>query len=94
MSATMTQRRLVLGISRDTISPSLIIAMTAWLVIVSAVFGVIAPRNVVVYATIVLCALCFSSAIFFILELDRQIDGYIYVSSEPIRDALRHIDGS
>jgi hypothetical protein len=55
MSATMTQRRLVLGISRDTISPSLIIAMTAWLVIVSAVFGVIAPRNVVVYATIVLC---------------------------------------
>ncbi len=94
MSATMTQRRLLLGTSRDTISWSLLVAMTAWLVIVFAVFGVIAPRNVVVYATIVLCALSFSSAIFFILELDTPIDGFIYVSSEPLRDALRHINSS
>jgi hypothetical protein len=55
---------------------------------------VIAPRNVVVYVTIVLCALSFSSAIFFILELDTPIDGFIYVSSQPLRDALRHIDSS
>jgi hypothetical protein len=94
MSATMTQRRLVLGTSRDTISWSLLVAMTAWLVIVFAVFGLIAPRNVVVYATILLCALSFSSAIFFILELDTPIDGFIYVSSEPLREALRHIDAS
>jgi len=94
MSATMTQRRLVLGTSRDTISWSLIVAMTAWLVIVFAVFGLIAPRNVVVYVTIVLCALSFSSAIFFILELDTPVDGFIYVSSEPLRNALRHIEGS
>ncbi len=94
MSATMTQRRFLLGTSRDTISWSLLVAMTAWLVIVFAVFGLIAPRNVVVYATIVLCALSFSSAIFFILEFDTPIDGFIYVSSEPLRDALRHIDSS
>ena len=43
---------------------------------------------------ILLCALSFSSAIFFILELDTPIDGFIYVSSEPLRDALRHIDAS
>jgi hypothetical protein len=66
--------------------------MTAWLVIVFAVFGIIAPRNAVVYATVLLCALAFSSAIFFILELDTPTDGFIYVSSEPLRDALRHID--
>jgi hypothetical protein len=35
-----------------------------------------------------------SSAIFFILELDTPIDGFIYVSSEPLRDALQHIDAS
>jgi hypothetical protein len=68
--------------------------MTAWLLIVFAVFGLIAPRNVLVYVTILLCALSFSSAIFFILELDTPIDGFIYVSSEPLRDALRHIDAS
>src|ERR1700761_733288 len=94
MSATMTQRRLLLATSRDTISWTLLIAMTAWLVIVFAVFGVIAPRNVVVYVTILLCALSFSSAIFFILEFDGPIDGFIYVSSDSLRDALRHIDAS
>jgi hypothetical protein len=94
MSDTMSQRRLLLGTSRDTISWSLLVAMTAWLVIVFTVFGVIAPRNLVVYVTIVLCALSFSSAIFFILELDTPTDGFIYVSSEPLRDALRHIDAS
>jgi hypothetical protein len=94
MSEAMTQRRLLIATSRDTISWSLLVAMTAWLVIVFAVFGVIAPRNVLVYVTILLCALSFSSAIFFILELDTPIDGFIYVSSEPLRDALRHIDAS
>ena len=92
ISETMSQRRLLIGTSRDTISFSLLVAMTAWLVIVFAVFGVIAPRNAVVYATILLCALSFSSAIFFILEFDTPVDGLIYVSSEPLRDALRHID--
>jgi hypothetical protein len=34
------------------------------------------------------------AAIFFILEFDTPVDGFIYVSSEPLRDALRHIDAS
>ena len=94
MSDTMAQRRLLIGTSRDTISSESLVAMTGWLTIVFAVFGVIAPRNIVVYATILLCALSFSSAIFFILELDTPIDGFIYVSSEPLRDALQHIDAA
>ena len=94
MSETMSQRRLLIGTSRDTISLSLLVAMTAWLAIVFAVFGVIAPRNVVVYTTIFLCALSFSSAIFFILEFDTPLDRFVYVSSEPLRDALLHIDAS
>jgi hypothetical protein len=92
MSDTMAQRRLLIETAHDTITWPLLAAMTAWLVIVFAVFGIIAPRNVVVYATIMLCALSFSSAIFFILELDTPTDGFIYVSSEPLRDALQHID--
>jgi hypothetical protein len=92
MTQTLGQRELVIETVRDTISWPLLVAMTAWLIIVFAVFGVIAPRNVLVYATILLCALCFSSAIFFILEFDTPLDGFIYVSSEPARDALRHLD--
>jgi hypothetical protein len=92
MSETMAHRRLLIETAHDTITWPLLLAMTAWLVIVFAVFGLIAPRNVVVYATILLCALSFSSAIFFILEYDTPTDGFIYVSSESLRDALRHID--
>ena len=92
MSETMAHRRLLIETAHDTITWPLLLAMTAWLVIVFAVFGLIAPRNAVVYATILLCALSFSSAIFFILEYDTPTDGLIYVSSESLRDALRHID--
>jgi hypothetical protein len=92
MSETMAQRRLLIETAHETITWPLLLAMTAWLAIVFAVFGVIAPRNAVVYATILLCALSFSSAIFFILEFDTPTDGFIYVSSEPLRDALLHLD--
>ncbi len=60
--------------------------------IVFAVFGLIAPRSAVVYATIVLCALSFTSAIFLILEFDKPLEGMIHVASDPMRDALRHLD--
>jgi hypothetical protein len=50
------------------------------------------PRNLVVYATLLMCALSISSAVYLILDLDRPLDGVFKVSSAPMRDALRHID--
>jgi hypothetical protein len=52
------------------------------------------PRQRGVYPTILLVRALLSSAIFLIVELDTPSDGFIYVSSEPLRDALRHIDAS
>jgi hypothetical protein len=75
-----------------TISWPLLSLMTSWLVMIFAVFGLSSPRNAVVYATMVLCALSISSAVFMILELDGPLSGWIVVSSQPLRDALRHID--
>ena len=88
----MAQRRLLIETTRDTITWPLLTAMTAWLVIVFAVFGVIAPRNAVVYATMLLCALSFLSAIFFILELDTPTDGFHLRVERAAPDALQHID--
>jgi hypothetical protein len=51
-----------------------------------------APRNGVVYATILLCALCFASAIFFILDFDRPLTGLFPVSSGPAHEALLRLD--
>jgi uncharacterized membrane protein YuzA (DUF378 family) len=75
-----------------TISWPLMGLMTSWLVMIFAVFGLSSPRNRVVYATVILCAFSISSAVFMILELDGPLDGWIVVSSEPLRDALRHLD--
>ncbi len=88
----LQQRRLAIETVHDTISWPLLFAMTLWLAIVFGVFGLTAPRNAVVYATILLCALSFASAIFFILDFDRPLTGMIRVSSEPAHEALRHLD--
>ena len=88
----LQERRLAIETVRDTISWPLLVAMTLWLAIVFCVFGLTAPRNAVVHATIVLCALSFASAILFILDFDRPLSGLIRVSSEPAREALRHLD--
>lgn len=92
MTEALARRQLLIETVHETISWPLLVGMTAWLVIVFAVFGLISPRNAVVYVTIVLCALSFGSAIFFILEFDTPLDGLITVSSAPAREALRHLD--
>lgn len=88
----LQQRRLAIETAHDTISWPLLVAMTLWLAIVFGVFGLTAPRNAVVYATIMLCALSFASAIFFVLDFDRPLAGIIRISSEPAREALRRLD--
>jgi hypothetical protein len=75
-----------------TISWPLLSLMTSWLIMIFAVFGLSSPRNKVVYATMLLCAFSIASAVFLILELDTPLDGWIVASSQPLRDALRHID--
>jgi hypothetical protein len=92
MTETLARRQLLIETVPETVSWPLLVGMTTWLVIAFAVFGLISPRNAVVYATIGLCALSFGSAIFFILEFDTPLDGLITVPSEPARDALRHLD--
>jgi hypothetical protein len=92
MTDTLQQRWLLVGTAHDTISWSLLALMTTWLAIVFGVFGLIAPRNRVVYATILFCALSFASAIGLILNFDKPLAGFVPVSSEAMRGALQHLD--
>ncbi len=92
MTELMRQRRLAIETVHETISLPLLVAMTLWLAIVFGVFGLSAPRNAVVYATILLCALSFASAIFFVLDFDRLLTGIFRASSEPAIEALRRLD--
>jgi hypothetical protein len=69
----------------------LLVAVVLWLVIIFLSFGLFAPANKIVIATLLIVALTVSSALFIMLELDRPFDGVIQVSSEPWRNVLSHL---
>jgi hypothetical protein len=92
MTQALEQRWRLLETAASTVSWPLLALMTSWLVMIFAVFGLSSPRNRVVYLTMALCALSVSSAVYMILELDSPLTGWLVVSSQPLRDALLHID--
>lgn len=92
MTQTMEQRWRLIETAAPTVSWPLMGLMTSWLVMIFAVFGLSSPRNRVVYVTMLLCAFSISSAVYLILELDGPLEGWIVASSQPLRDALLHID--
>ena len=68
-----------------------LVVLVFWITIIFVSFGLLAPPNATVIATLFICALSVSGAIFLILELDRPFRGLIQISSEPLRDALAHL---
>jgi hypothetical protein len=85
-------RRQLLETSHDTISWPLMLAMCAWLAVVFGVFGLLSPRNAVVYLSIVTCAVCVASAIFLIDDFDSPLDGLLRAPSDSLRTTLTRID--
>jgi hypothetical protein len=74
------------------ISSVFLAALMFWLVIVFFMFGIIAPRNTLIYVSILLASLSVASTLFVILDLDTPFTGLIRISSQPLRDALMHMD--
>jgi len=62
--------------------------LTFWLAMIFTSFGIFAPANATVIATMLVCALSISGAIFLVLELDTPFGGLIHISSAPLRDTL------
>jgi hypothetical protein len=65
--------------------------VVCWLAILFMSFSLFATPNATVILTLLVSALSVSGAIFLILELDRPFDGFIKVSSAPLRIALEQI---
>ncbi len=59
-----------------------------WLTVTFTSFGLFAPRNATVVATLFVCALSVASAVFLVLELDGPFHGLIAVKSQPLELAL------
>lgn len=92
MEALLDERWELISEAHSTISPPLVIVMLFWLSIVFISFGLLAPPNMVSVAFVMIVGLSIGGAIFVILELQGPLDGWIKVSSEPLRHALRHLD--
>ena len=76
----------------SSISTPFYIVLVFWLAVVFVSFGLNAPRNLISYTTIALGAISIASAIFVIVDLDQPFQGLFSVSSQPMRDALLHLN--
>ena len=93
MSIDIGQARLLLfEQSGRSIPMPFLVLLIFWVTIIFLSFGLFAPRNATVIATLFLCALSVSGAIFLIMELDRPFGGVIRISSAPLRNAIANID--
>jgi hypothetical protein len=75
----------------SSISPVLLVVVVFWLSCIFASFGLFAPSNATVTATLFVSALSVSCAIFLVLEMDRPFEGLLRISSAPLRDAITHL---
>ncbi len=78
----------------DFVSVPFLAVLVFWLAIVFFCLGLSAPRNFLTYIVTALCGAALAVAIWVILEFNGPFAGFIQVSSQPMRDALAHIDAS
>ena len=79
------------GINQISADLLLLIVLVGWFTIIFTCLGLFAPRNALVMAIMLACALSVSAAIVLILELDSPYQGVIRLSNAPLRNALAHM---
>jgi len=84
-------RSLLVEQAGSSIPIPFLVVVIFWLAVIFLSFGLFAPRNATVIATLFVCALSVSAAIFLILELDSPFSGLLQISDVPLRNALAHI---
>jgi hypothetical protein len=68
-----------------------LVVLALWLTLLFASFGLLTPGNTTVIATLVLCALSLSAAIFLIADLGEPTAGLIRIPSTSLRYALSQL---
>jgi hypothetical protein len=84
-------RWLLIEQMQNALPKPFLVMVLFWLTILHMSFGLFAPRNAMVIAVLLLCALSVSGAIFLILEMNHPLSGFIKVSSAPMLKALEHL---
>jgi|SRR5215475_12384843 len=74
-----------------SISLPMLVILVLWLTVIFLSFGLLAPSNATVIASLLVSALSVSGAIFLILEMYAPYDGLIQVSKAPLRAAIAQL---
>jgi hypothetical protein len=69
----------------------LVVVVVFWLAAIFVSWGLFAPTNGTVIATLCIAALSVSAAILVVLEMYTPYIGLIRLSSAPVRAALEHL---
>src|SRR5262245_37650902 len=84
-------RQLMFAQQATTVSVPLLIVLVLWLTVIFISFGLFAPFNGTVVASLFVSALSVSGAIFLILEMYSPYTGVIQLSSAPLRAAMAQL---
>jgi hypothetical protein len=83
------QTRWLMFAQRGSSFPMLfLVVVVSWLTLIFISFGLYAPRNATVIATLFVCALSVTGAILMILELNTPFEGLIQISPAQLRGTL------
>lgn len=80
---------LLLEQSQNDLPTLFLVVLIAWLAILFASFGILAPANATAYVSLLVCAISISCAMFLILELNRPLAGAVQVSTTPLQKAAK-----
>ena len=92
VASEMSQTRwLMMEEAQNELPLPLLIILICWLAVLFMSFGLFAPRNGTVLAVLLVCACSMAAALLLILEMNRPLEGFIHVSSAPLRNALENL---
>jgi len=92
LTRTLGQTRWLMFEQEGTSIPMpFLVVLIAWITLIFVSFGLLAPPNGTVIATLVVCALSVAGVVFLILELDQAFEGLIQIPSAPLRKALAQL---
>jgi hypothetical protein len=84
-------RWLMFAHSGGSISMPVVGVVVLWFTILFVSFGLYGPPNPIVIATLFICAIAVSGALFLVLDLDSPFEGILQISSAPLRNAIAHL---
>jgi hypothetical protein len=84
----LQERWLMVSQASSPVPTAFLLILVFWLTATFGSFGLFAPRNYTVFATLGLGAVSVSAALFLVLELGSPFEGGITVSGEPLQRAL------